>query len=182
MIWSDAGNMWPKSYGWKKLWSWMLWKTECKVLVWHLVRHKILVKRLLFCLCKIWVCKFGELINRFGLEGGTCFKFFAYLNLAFVGSSMRFVWSNIGQKSPFLFQDLMPKLLVSCKYFIVLCYVYFSRKWNLMTCLQCSLSQLELSSPFAGKEWDFMGITYQGWEEKRVWVMFSWKIVKKWNS
>ena len=45
--------------------------------------------------------------------------------------------------------------------------------------LQCSLSQLELSSPFAGKEWDFMGITYQGWEEKRVWVMFSWKIVKK---
>ena len=55
-------------------------------------------------------------------------NFSAYLNLAFVGSSMRFVWSNIGQKSPFLFQDLMPKLLVSCKYFIVLCNVYFSRK------------------------------------------------------
>ena len=36
--------------------------------------------------------------------------------------------------------------------------------------LQCSLSQLELSSPFAGKEWDFMGITYQGWEGKRVWA------------
>ena len=67
-----------KKYVTKILWlkklctSWMLWKTEYKVLVWH----KILVKRLLFCLCKIWVCKFGDLINRLGLEGGTCFKFF----------------------------------------------------------------------------------------------------------
>ena len=73
MIWSYARNMSPKSYSWKKLiCSWMLWKTECKVLVWH----KILFKRVLFCLCKTWVWKFGDLINRFGLEGGTCFKFF----------------------------------------------------------------------------------------------------------
>ena len=41
----------------------------------------------------------------------------------------------LDKKSPFLFQDLMPKLLTSCKYFIVLCNVYFSRKWNLMTCV-----------------------------------------------
>ena len=81
----------------KKLCSWMLWKTECKVLVWH----KILFKRLLFCLCKIWVCKFGDLINRFGLEGGTCFNFSADLNFGLVESSMHFVRGNIGQKSPF---------------------------------------------------------------------------------
>ena len=81
----------------KKLCSWMLWKTECKVLVWR----KILFKCLLFCLCKIWVCKFGDLINRFGLEGGTCFKLFCGPKFGVVESSMHFVRDNIGQKSPF---------------------------------------------------------------------------------
>ena len=58
--------------------------------------------------------KFGDSLNRFGLESGSFLIFSADLNLVFVESSMRFVWSNIGQKSPFLFQDLMPKLLISC--------------------------------------------------------------------
>ena len=42
-------------------------------------------------------------------------NFSAYLNLVFVESLMHFVWSNIGQKSPFLFQELMLELLIGCK-------------------------------------------------------------------
>ena len=34
-------------------------------------------------------------------------NFYTDLNLVFVESFVHFIWSNIGQKSPFLFQDLM---------------------------------------------------------------------------
>ena len=39
-------------------------------------------------------------------------NFYTDLNLVFVESFVHFSWSNIGQKSPFLFQDLMEKLLI----------------------------------------------------------------------
>ena len=43
------------------------------------------------------------------------YTFSAELNLVFVKSFKLFIWSNIGQKSPFLFQELMLELLIGCK-------------------------------------------------------------------
>ena len=44
-------------------------------------------------------------------------------------------------------------------------------------------SQPELSSPFAGKEWNVMGITYEGWEGKEgMGACFPRKLEKKLNS
>ena len=46
-----------------------------------------------------------------------------------------------------------------------------------------TFSQPELSSPFAGKEWDVMGITYEGWEGKEgMGACFLWKLLKKKNE
>ena len=50
-------------------------------------------------------------------------NFYTDLNLVFVESFVHFIWSNIGQKSPFLFQDLMQKSLIGRDLL-----VYFSRK------------------------------------------------------
>ena len=56
-------------------------------------------------------------------------NFSANLNLVFAASFMCFIWSNITQKSTFLFQDLKLKLY----WLAVNLPVYFSGKWNLMT-------------------------------------------------
>ena len=43
-----------------------------------------------------------------------------------------------------------------------------------------TIGQPELSSPFAGKEWDVMGITYEGWEGKEgMGACFPRKLEKK---
>ena len=43
-----------------------------------------------------------------------------------------------------------------------------------------TFSQPELSSPFAGKEWNVMGITYEGWEGKEgMGACFPRKLEKK---
>ena len=78
-------------------WIRMLRETDCKVLVWH----NILFERLLFCLWEIWVANLVTHSINFGLEGGSFINFSADLNLVFVESFMRFVWSNIGLKSSF---------------------------------------------------------------------------------
>ena len=95
-----------KILGLKKLCSWMLWKTESKVLVWH----KILLKRLRLCLWKIWSANLEIQSKDLDLKMVHVLNFSADLNLVFAESFMRFIWSNITQKSPFLFQDLKLKL------------------------------------------------------------------------
>ena len=46
-----------------------------------------------------------------------------------------------------------------------------------------TFSQPELSSPFAGKEWNVMGITYEGWEGKEgMGACFPRKLEKKLNN
>ena len=114
-----------KILGLKKLYSWMLWKTESKVLVWH----KILLKRLRLCLWKIWSANLEIQSKDLDLKMAHVLNFSADLNLVFAESFVRFIWSNIMQKSPFLFQDLKLKLY----WLAVNLPVYFSGKWNLMT-------------------------------------------------
>ena len=48
--------------------------------------------------------KFGDSLNKFGLEGGSFLNFSADLNLVFVESFMGFVWSNNGLKSSFYYK------------------------------------------------------------------------------
>ena len=84
----------------------MLWKTESKVLVWH----KILLKRLRLCLWKIWSANLEIRSKDLDLKMVHVLNFSVNLNLVFAESFVRFIWSNIMQKSPFLFQDLKLKL------------------------------------------------------------------------
>ena len=62
--------------------------------------------------------------------------FYTDLNLVFVESFVHFIWSNIGQKSPFLFQDLVEKSLIGWN-LVYLIKIFLTIYWlnGIMTCI-----------------------------------------------